>query len=108
MRLFHTCPCVHASCRLRQSYRPSSIIFLSLHTRLLVSPRLFPRRLQVAAHPCGCLGATIIVHDLTETSHSSAHIMGISDLFLAQVRRGSLVDYTELSHIAVNFRNLFW
>ena len=31
------------------------------------------RRLQVAAHPRGCLGATLSSYDLREASHSSVH-----------------------------------
>ena len=51
MRLFLLCPCVHASCCLRQSYRPSLIISHSLSApSLRSSSRLVPRRLQVAPH----------------------------------------------------------
>ena len=51
MRLFLPCPCVHASCCLRQSYRPSPYYIHSLSApSLRSSPRIVPRRLKVAAH----------------------------------------------------------
>ena len=59
MRLFLLCPCVHASCCLRQSYRPTLII-LSIERTLFSSPRLASSRVvsRWLLTSRGCLEAT--------------------------------------------------